>query len=137
MQATVVYDVSRRRLLQPLMGVRHAHLHPLTAVRAGSESLSLHYGEAGACGPACDGIAGAVRAVHAAGLWIGNILSAVGLDEAGRWVLSGVGSAWDLADPFAGHPAASTHDLRIPWRQAADVRDLAELPVAVTHCAGV
>lgn len=137
MQASVVYDVSRRRLLAPLMAVRHAHLRPLTAVRAGSAALSLHYDQAADCGPECDGLAGAVRAVHDAGLWVGNLLSAVGLDEAGRWVLGGVGSAWDLADPFAGHPAARGVDLRIPWRQVADVRDLAELPAAVTHCAGV
>ena len=135
MQASVAHDVSRRRLLQPLMAVRHPHLDPLTAVRAGSSSLSLHYGQSDPRGPVCEGIAGALRAVHAAGLWVGDLLAAVGLDEAGRWVLSGVGSAWDLADPFAGHPAATGHDLRIPWRQACDIRDLAGLPPAVTHCA--
>lgn len=135
MQASVVYDVSRRRLLQPLTAVRHPHLQPLTAIRASVGSLALHYDEAGSCGPACDGIKGAVQAVHAAGLWVGNVLAAVGLDDAGRWVLTGVGTAWDMADPFAGHPSASSADLRIRWRQAADVRDLSALPEAITHCA--
>ncbi len=135
MQATIDYDTTLRRLLQPLLGVRHPHLRPLRAVRITEGRMALHYGEAQPCGSGCDGIRGAMRAVHAAGLWIGNVLESIGLDERGRVVLSGVGSAWDLTDPFAGHPSVTEFDLRVSWRQRGDDLQLRDLEGELTRCA--
>lgn len=42
-------------------------------------------------------------------------------------MVTGVGASWDLSDPFAGHPSAGDHDLRIRWRQAGDLHGLAGL----------
>lgn len=134
MQATITYDTGLRRLLQPLLAVRHAHLRPLLAISANAHSLSLHYGRPDACQSPCDGVRGALRAIHAAGLWVGDVLAGVGLDELGRVVLSGVGSGWDLADPFAGHPAAVGYDLRIGWRQRGDILQLDDISGALTRC---
>jgi len=122
-------------LLQPLLTVRHAHLRPLEALARGQESVSLHYGEPGPCAYGCDGIVGALRAVHRAGLWVGDLLAAIGLDSSGRVILTGVGSTWDLADPFAGHPAAGgVRDLRVGWRQRSDLAQLPRLSRDLLRC---
>lgn len=135
MQATIDYDTTLRRLLQPLLCVRHPHLRPLQAVRITDGQMALHYGQTQECGAGCDGVAGALRAIHAAGLWVGNVLEAIGLDERGRVVLTGIGSHWDLADPFAGHPAVTGYDLRVTWRQRGDELQLQDLENELTRCA--
>lgn len=135
MQATVVNDSALRRLLQPLMAVRHAHVRPLLAVRIARSELSLHYGQPGPCAAACDGIRGALDAVHAAGLWVGNLVESVGFDDRGRIVLSGLGSSWDLKDPFAGHPCTTGYDLRVRWRQRGDLLQLEDLSEELMQCA--
>lgn len=135
MQATIVFDSALRRLLQPLLAVRHAHLRPLIAVQVSDTTLSLHYGQASACEAGCDGLRGALRAVHDAGLWVGNLLDSVGLDDRGRVVLTDVGTQWDLADPFAGHPSCTGYDLRVKWRQRGDELQLQQVEGELTRCA--
>lgn len=135
MEATVAYDTALRRLLQPLLAVRHPHLRPLLAVQVSDATLSLHYGQSAPCTTGCEGLRGAMRAVHAAGLWVGNMLEAIGLDDLGRVVLSDVGAHWDLADPFAGHPSTSGYDLRVAWRQRGDDLQLRDLECDLTQCA--
>ncbi len=135
MQATTTFDVRLRRLLQSLLTVRHPHLRPLETVTTGRHTVSLLYGEPSQCPPACDGVAGAVRAVHGAGLWVGDLLAAIGLDGVGRVVLTGVGCSWSLADPFADHPATrGRQDLRIAWRQRADLAELSKMPGDLLAC---
>ncbi len=128
-------DVRLRALLQPLMSVRHAHLRPLEAVTSGANRLSLHYGEPQVCPPECDGLWGAVRILHAAGLWVGDVSRALVRDASGRVVLSGVGSVWDLSDPFADHPSAGASDLRVTWRQRADRAQMGRLDPGLLSCA--
>ncbi len=128
-------DVQLRRLWQPLMSVRHAHLRPLEAVTSGATRMSLHYGEPDACAPGCEGLWGALRALHAAGLWVGDVSKMVTQHESGRTILSGVGSAWDLRDPFADHPSAHTSDLRVDWRQRSDLEQVGRLPEHLVRCA--
>lgn len=135
MQALIEYDTALRRLLQSLLAVRHPHLRPLQAIRVSDSAMVLHYGQPGACDEVCDGLGGAVRAVHSAGLWVGTLVECVGLDERGRVVLSGVGLDWDLADPFAGHPSTTGYDLRVKWRQQGDLLQLDDIEGALTHCA--
>jgi hypothetical protein len=135
MRATIAYDVHLRRLLQSLLGVRHPHLRPLLAVRMGPPAISLYYGDPQPCARGCDGIQGAVRAVHRAGLWVGGLVPALGLDASGRIVLSGVGASWDLRDPFAGHPSARAFDLRVPWRQSRDLHELDGVEDVLRQCA--
>jgi hypothetical protein len=135
MQATIDYDTTLRQLLQPLLGVRHPHLRPLRAVRISEGRMALHYGRAQECAVGCDGIRGALQAIHAAGLWIGNVLESIGLDERGRVVFTGVGSNWDLRDPFAGHPSVTGYDLRVKWRQRGDDLQLSDLEGELTRCA--
>lgn len=135
MQATIDYDTTLRRLLQSLLAVRHPHLRPLQAIRITDGQMALHYGLAEQCGATCDGVRGALRSVHAAGLWVGNVLESIGLDDRGRVVLTGVGSSWDLSDPFAGHPCVTGPDLRVNWRQRGDEFQLRELESELTRCA--
>lgn len=135
MRATIDNDSVLRRLLQPLMSVRHPHLRPLTAVRIAGRNLSLHYGQPGPCDQSCDGVRGAMHRLHAAGLWIGDVVESLGLDERGRVVLSGVGAQWDLSDPFAGHPSVKGYDLRVGWRQQSDDLQLQAIDNALTRCA--
>lgn len=135
MQATTDYNPALRQLLQPLLAVRHPHLRPLQAIRITEDRMVLHYGTAEQCDETCDGVRGAMRAIHAAGLWVGNVLEAIGLDESGRVVLSQVGSDWDLCDPFAGHPSVSGYDLRVKWRQRADEQQMRDLESELTRCA--
>ncbi len=135
MQATIENDSVHRRLLQPLMAVRHPHLRPLQAVRVCDDALWLHYGQPGPCQLSCDGLRGALGAVHAAGLWVGDVLQSTGLDEQGRVVLAGIGASWDLRDPFAGHPSTTGFDLRIAWRQRGDLLQLDDIESALTQCA--
>ncbi len=134
MQATITVDTGLRQLLQPLLAVRHPHLRPLVSVRDDARRLALYYGQPPACEPGCEGLRGAVRAIHGAGLWVGDLVSCIGLDNAGRVVLTGVGSTWDLRDPFAGHPAAHTYDLRVRWRQQGDLLQLDQLADALISC---
>lgn len=135
MEATIDNDCALRRLLQPLMSVRHAHLRPLLAVRITGSEMSLHYGQPQLCERACDGLRGAMLRLHAAGLWIGELVESLGLDDRGRVVLSGVGSQWDLTDPFAGHPCVKDYDLRVAWRQRGDELQLQAIDNALTRCA--
>ena len=135
MQASIQYDTALRRLLQKLLVVRHAHLRPLQAIRVSDSDMALHYGQPGPCQAACGGLGGALRAVHAAGLWVGALVECVGLDETGRVVLSGVGSSWNLSDPFAGHPSTTGYDLRVGWRQRGDLLQLHDIEGALTRCA--
>lgn len=135
MQATIDYDTTLRRLLQSLLAVRHPHLRPLQAIRITEGRMALHYGVAEECGATCDGVRGALRAVHAAGLWVGHVLESIGFDERGRVVLTGVGSDWDLTDPFAGHPSVSGSDLRVKWRQRGDDLQMCDLENELTRCA--
>jgi hypothetical protein len=66
---------------------------------------------------------------------VGNVRNALGLDACGRVVLGDVGSAWDLRDPFQGHPSArGGYDLRIAWRQHGDVLQLADMAADLMHC---
>ncbi len=135
MLGRMTVDAQLRRLLQPLMSVRHAHLRPLQAMTSGSRRLSLHYGDPEACSSGCEGLLGALRAVHAAGLWVGDLSKAISFDERGRVTLTGVGTAWDLIDPFADHPSAGAPDLRVRWRQRADLLQLRSLPDHLVACA--
>jgi hypothetical protein len=128
-------DVQLRRLLQPLMSVRHAHLRPLEAVTAGRRHVSLHYGEPEACTPDCDGLWGALRVLHTAGLWVGDVSAALARDGSGQMILEGVGSSWELTDPFADHPSAGGADLRVKWRQRADREHLARVAGPHVGCA--
>lgn len=135
MLATIDHDVRIHQLLQKLLPIRHSHLRPLLAVSVGPEHLRLHYGQPGPCLPMCGGIREAVRTVHGAGLWVGDVRTAVGFDDVGRVVLSEVGSQWDLADPFRGHPStADRPDLRIAWRQSGEVLQLADLADSLMRC---
>ncbi|HQR78758.1 MAG TPA: hypothetical protein PLT68_00915 [Actinomycetota bacterium] len=130
------FDVELSSLLEELSRVRHAHLRPLLSVTPMGNAFACEYGEPGLCPSGCDGLVGAVRAVHRAGLWVGGLRRAVSLDTHGRALLSGVGSDWDLVDPFAGHPAASGRpDLRIGWRQSGDRHQLWSLPRELRICA--
>ncbi len=136
MQATTPTDRAWHRLLQPLLTVKHPHLQPLEVVSLSPDGIRLRYGQSGPCPPLCTGLWGAVRAVHGAGLWVGDVLSSLGLDTVGRCALLGVGSGWVLTDPFDGHPAASGDGLRIGWRQRADLHLLATLDQDTTDCSG-
>ncbi|HNL52609.1 MAG TPA: hypothetical protein PKL68_11720 [Actinomycetota bacterium] len=129
------FDAQLRRLLQPLMSVRHAHLRPLEAVTSGVSGLSLHYGEPEACVAGCEGLVGAIRALHAAGLWVGDLSSSLARYGSGRVILSGVGSTWELRDPFRDHPSATTADLRVAWRQRSDRDQLGRLAGHLVTCA--
>lgn len=130
------FDVQLPSLLEALSGVRHPHVQPLLGVATAGGMWSCEYGESGMCWPGCDGLAGAVLAVHRAGLWVGRLRRAVSLDGHGRAVLSGVGSDWELADPFAGHPSVTGRpDLRIAWRQRGDLAQLSSLPPELRTCA--
>lgn len=135
MLTTIEHDVRLHRLLQSLLPVRHSHLRPLLAVSVGPASIGLHHGQPGPCLPRCGGLHEAVRVIHQAGLWVGDLMSAVGFDEVGRVVLIDVGGRWDLRDPFQGHPSArGQSDLRIPWRQNGDLMQLANLSEALLCC---
>lgn len=135
MLTTIEHDVRLQRLLQSLLSVRHSHLRPLLAVSVGPASIGLHHGQPGPCLPRCGGIHEAIRAIHEAGLWVGDLTSAVGFDEVGRVVLIDVGSRWDLQDPFRGHPSTrGESDLRIAWRQQSDLLQLANLSAALLRC---
>lgn len=135
MLTTIEHDVRLQRLLQSLLSVRHSHLRPLLAVSVGPASIGLHHGQPGPCLPRCGGIHEAIRAIHQAGLWVGDLTSAVGFDEVGRVVLIDVGSRWDLHDPFRGHPSTrGESDLRIAWRQQSDLLQLANLSAALLRC---
>lgn len=134
MQAAIPSDTAWHRLLQPLLTVKHPHLQPLEIVSMRSDGMQLRYGQSGPCPPLCTGLWGAVRAVHGAGLWVGDLLSSLGLDGVGRSVLLGVGSRWVLTDPFAGHPSVHGDDLRIGWRQRSDLHLLATLDQVTTDC---
>ena len=135
MVETITSDNRLHRLLQLLLPVRHSHLRPLLAVAVGPSRIDLHYGQPGPCPPACGGVVAAVCSLHAAGLWVGNVRNALGLDACGRVVLGDVGSAWDLRDPFQGHPSArGGYDLRIAWRQHGDVLQLADMAADLLHC---
>jgi hypothetical protein len=135
MEATTTFDVRLQSLLQPLLSVRHPHLQPLESVTTSPRTVSMVYGEPGPCRPDCDGVAGAVHALHTAGLWVGDMLAAIGMDSRGRVVLSGVGTSWSLADPFARHPATrGQEDLRIAWRQRADLAALSQMPSELLAC---
>lgn len=135
MLGRVRLDGHLRRLLRPLMSVRHAHLRPLEAVTSGASRLSLHYGEAPACVAGCEGLWGAVQVLHDAGLWVGDLSDVMAVDDAGRVVLSRVGTTWDLSDPFSEHPSAGPPDLRIRWRQRADREQLSRMSELLTRCA--
>ena len=136
MRATTIFDPGLRHLLQPLLSLRHAHLRPLDAVTVGAGLVCLEYGQPGACEPGCGGLEDALLTVHRAGLWVGDVRAAVGLDDVGRVVLAGVGSSWDLSDPFAGHPATRGEPgLRVPWRQRADLAQVSRLAPQVRLCA--
>lgn len=129
-------DAQMPDLLEALSHVRHAHLQPLLSVVRADGLIACEYGDPGGCPPGCDGLVGAVFAVHRAGLWVGPLRRAVSLDRRGRAVLSGVGSGWDLADPFAGHPSVTGQpDLRIAWRQRGDVNQLWAMPRELRVCA--
>lgn len=134
MQAAISHDARLRPLLQPLLSVRHPHLQPLEAIVVGEEGLRLWFGQPQPCGPGCDGVAGAVRAVHGVGLWVGDLLSTIGFDDDGRVVLNGVGAHWDLGDPFAGHPSVHEYGLRIQWRQQSDLLQLVDLSGRLIAC---
>jgi len=134
MQATIPRNGQWHRLLQPLLTLDHPHLQPLKAVSLRDGGMQLHYGQAGPCPPLCTGLWGALRAVHGVGLWVGDLLSALATDDAGRSVIGGVGSGWVLGDPFAGHPSAQDAGLRIGWRQRVDLQQLSALDAAVTDC---
>lgn len=134
MQITIANDEHVHRFLQALLPIRHAHLRPLLAVGVGAQETTLHYGRPGPCLADCTGVDAALRAIHAAGLWVGNLIKAVSLDEFGRMVLSGVGSQWELHDPFMGHPSTrGTFDLRIAWRQRGDLLQLSRAG-SMTRC---
>lgn len=134
MQAAVSHDARLRPLLQPLLSVRHAHLQPLEAIVLAQQGLRLCFGQPGPCDTGCDGVAGAIRAVHEAGLWVGDVLSAIGFDDTGRVVVNGVGAHWDLTDPFAGHPSVHEYGLRIRWRQQGDLLQLVDLAGRLITC---
>lgn len=136
MQATTTFDSRLWGLLLTLRSVRHPHLRPLLSVSGREPMVSLRYGEPGRCPPGCDGIEGALRAIHRAGLWVGDVLAAAGFDGLGRVVLNGVGSDWDPGDPFAGHPSVTPgeSDLRIAWRQRGDVLQMAGFASGLTRC---
>lgn len=134
MRATICHDEHLRDLLRPLLAVRHSHLQPLEAVGVSAEGYTLHYGQPDPCRPDCDGVPGALNAVHEAGLWVGDVLASVGFDNAGRVVLTGVGSSWNLTDPFAGHPSVTGFDLRITWRQQGDLLQMADLMGRLVTC---
>ena len=55
MLGRVRLDGHLRRLLRPLMSVRHAHLRPRGS-HPGASRLSLHYGEAPPCVAGCEGL---------------------------------------------------------------------------------
>ena len=129
------FDAQLRRLLQPLMSVRHAHLRPLEAVTSGVSGLSLHYGEPEACVAGCEGLAGAIRALHAAGLWVGNLSSSLARYGSGRLILCGVGPAWGFGDPFLEHPSPTIADLRRAGRQRSDRDQLGRLAGHLVTCA--
>jgi hypothetical protein len=134
MQATIPRNGQWHRLLQPLLTLDHPHLQPLKAVGLREGGMDLHYGQPGPCPPLCTGLWGAVRAVHGVGLWVGDVLGALGKDDVGRSVIAGIGSGWVLGDPFAGHPSVQGSHLRIGWRQRADLQQLSALDAAVTDC---
>jgi hypothetical protein len=124
-------------LLQRLLAVRHAHLMTLEAVVPTALGWRLRYGDPGPCRTDCDAVQGAVRSVHAAGLWVGNLMPLLVLDGSGRVVIGNLGATWDPADPFAGHPSTrGVSDLRIAWRQEGDRRQLPHLPEAWRECPG-
>ncbi|MEZ5185803.1 MAG: hypothetical protein R2720_08660 [Candidatus Nanopelagicales bacterium] len=134
MQITIANDHRVHPYLQALLPIRHAHLRPLLAVGVGARRITLHYGRPGPCLPDCTGVEPALRAIHDAGLWVGDLVEAVGLDDVGRVVLNGVGSKWELHDPFAGHPATrGEFDLRIAWRQRGDLLQLSRTG-SMTRC---
>ncbi len=83
----------------------------------------------------CEGLAGAMRALHAAGLWVGDLSSSLARYGSGRLILSGVGSAWELRDPFREHPSATIADLRVAWRQRSDRDQLGRLAADMVNCA--
>lgn len=134
MHTTVHHDVRLDELLDALIQVRHPHLLPLLAVHESGDGLALEYGQPPGCPKACDGVGGALEAVHEAGLWVGDVLDRIGLDEQGRVVLAAVGSDWDLRDPFAGHPSVRFADLRIAWRQNGDRLQFAEMSGPLVSC---
>lgn len=123
-------------LLDNLMTVRHPHLVSLQSVNLAGGDMELVFAEPPQCRPGCDGVPGAMRALHASGLWIGTIVDHVSFDEHGRTVLVGVGSDWDLRDPFAGHPSVTGFDLRIAWRQQGEQLQLEQLPTSLLECSG-
>jgi hypothetical protein len=135
MLGTIHHDVRIHQLLQRLLPVRHSHLRPLLAVSVGRQGIGLHYGQPGPCLPRCDGVRGALLAVHAVGLWVGDLRTSIGFDDIGRVVLSEVGSQWDVEDPFRGHPStAGRTDLRVAWRQSGELMQLADLAETLVEC---
>ena len=134
MQPITSQDAGLSTLLNLLIRVSHAHLRPLRSVQLATDGMRLGYGQPPVCEPGCDGVPGAVRAIHEAGLWVGTVLDRTGFDHQGRVVLGGVGTDWDMRDPFAGHPSVTGFDLRIEWRQSGDLLQLANLPERLLEC---